>query len=223
MDRIKLRLQPHHLGVPSGVSKMICWAYGMFGANHAPILHWHWHCLQIDKNEISHDPRHLGVPSGASKMISEHVVRSVQSVHLLASRLALSPNRMKQASTWASSPRSTIWCIQNDLWAYGTFGTNHGPVLHDTHYVSKWTETRFHKAHVTKEFHRVRTKWFLSLWYVRRKLYTYLTSRLALSPNGLNQALTLASSLRSTIGCVQNDCWAYGMFGANRAPILHWH
>jgi hypothetical protein len=33
---------------------------------------------------------------------------------------------------------------------------------------------------------------------------------------------------RSTIGCVHNDFWAYGMFGANRAHILHpnglkWH
>jgi hypothetical protein len=29
----------------------------------------------------------------------------------LASRLALSPNRLKQVTTWASSPRSTIGCI----------------------------------------------------------------------------------------------------------------
>jgi hypothetical protein len=28
----------------------------------------------------------------------------------------------------------------------------------DTNYVSKWTEMRFHMAHVTTEFHRVRTK-----------------------------------------------------------------
>jgi hypothetical protein len=54
----------------------------MFGANHAPILHWHKHYLQIDQNEIAHDPRHLGVPSGASKTISKHVVRSVQTMHL---------------------------------------------------------------------------------------------------------------------------------------------
>jgi hypothetical protein len=26
---------------------------------------------------------------------------------------------------------------------------------------------------------------------------------------------------KNSIGCVQNDFWAYGMFGANFAPILH--
>jgi hypothetical protein len=39
-------------------------------------------------------------------------------------------------------------------------------------------------THVTYEFYRVRPKWFSSLWHVRRKLCTYLMSRLALSPNG---------------------------------------
>jgi hypothetical protein len=48
----------------------------------------------------------------------------------LASRLALSPNELNQASIWASSPRSTIRCIQNDFWAFGTFGTNHAPIMH---------------------------------------------------------------------------------------------
>jgi hypothetical protein len=70
---------------------------------------------------------------------------------------------------------------------------------------------------------RVRPKWFLSLQYVRHKLCTYLESRLALSPNGLKQASTRASSPRSTIGCVQNNLWAHGTFDANCAPILHWH
>jgi hypothetical protein len=66
-------------------------------------------------------------------------------------------------------------------------------------------------------------KRFISLWYVQRKSCTYLASRLALSPNGQNRAFTWASSPRSTIGCVQNDFWAYGMLGPNRAYILHRH
>ena len=66
----------------------------------------------------------------------------------------------------------------------------------DTNTVSKWTETRFHMTHVTKEFHQVRTKWFLSLWYVRHKLRTYLVPILALSPNRPNRASTWASSPR---------------------------
>jgi hypothetical protein len=90
----------------------------------------------------------------------------------------------------------------------------------DTNIVSKWIETRFHISHVTSEFHWVRQKWFPSLWYVRRKPYTYLASRLVLSPNLSKQASTWASSPRSTIRCVQNYYWAYGTLGANHAPIL---
>jgi hypothetical protein len=48
----------------------------------------------------------------------------------LASRLALSPNELKQASTWASSPRSIVGCVQNDFPACGTFGANRAPILH---------------------------------------------------------------------------------------------
>jgi hypothetical protein len=93
----------------------------------------------------------------------------------------------------------------------------------DTNNISKWTKTRFHMTHVTLEFHRVCPKWFQRLWYVQHKPRTYLASRLALSFNGLNRASTWALSPRSTIGCVQNDFWACGMFSANRAPILHRH
>jgi hypothetical protein len=89
-----------------------------------------------------------------------------------------------------------------------------------TNTVFKWTKTRFHMTHVTLEFHWVRPKQFLRLWYVRHKPCTYLASRLALYSNGLNRAATWALSPRSTIVCVQNDFWGYGTFGINRAPIL---
>jgi hypothetical protein len=58
---------------------------------------------------------------------------------------------------------------------------------------------------------------FRSLWYVRRKLCTYLASRLSLSRNGPKRAFTCASSPWSTAGCVQNDFWAYGTL----AQIMH--
>jgi hypothetical protein len=74
---------------------------------------------------------------------------------------------------------------------------------------------RFHMTHVTEEFHQVRTKWFLGLWYVRRKLCTYLASRLAICPNKPKWAFAWASSPWSTIRCIKNDFWAYSMFGAN--------
>jgi hypothetical protein len=43
----------------------------------------------------------------------------------------------------------------------------------------------------------------MSLWYIWRKPCTYSGSRLALSPNRLNQGSTSASSPRSAIGCIQ--------------------
>jgi hypothetical protein len=64
----------------------------MFVTNCAPILHRHWYCLQMERSEIPHDPRVLGVPSGASKTISKPMVCSMQTMHYLASTLALSPN-----------------------------------------------------------------------------------------------------------------------------------
>jgi hypothetical protein len=195
------------------------------------------------------NPRRLGVPSGVSKMIFEAMVRSAQTVAYLGSKLVLSPNRLKRVSTWASSPRSTIGCVQNNFWACGIFGANRAPILYqDSHYlltdrnellveprhigvpssaskmifepmvhlaqfvhlsctdtntISKGTKTRFQMTHVTLEFHRVRQKLFSRLWYVRRKLCTYLVSRLSLSSNKPKWASTWVSSPMYTIGCDQ--------------------
>jgi hypothetical protein len=210
-------------------------AYGMFGANPALILHWHWHYLQTDWNEDPLEPCHLGVPSSASKMIYEPMVCLAQTVHQSYANtnivstwtetrfhlslvtkvyhrvrpkwfmslwyvgcksftLTLSLNGLKWASTWASSPRISIWCVQNDFLSNGTLGENRAPILRENRTMSKWTNTntvpkwtkmRFHMAPVTKEFHRVCSKRFHSLWYVRCKPCTYLVSRLVLSPNGL--------------------------------------
>jgi hypothetical protein len=58
----------------------------------------------------------------------------------------------------------------------------------NTNTVSKWTKIRFHMTHITYEFHWVRPKLFMSLWYIQCKPCTYLLSRLALSLNGPNRA-----------------------------------
>ena len=88
----------------------------------------------------------------------------------------------------------------------------------DTNTVSKWSKTRFHMTHVTKGFHQVRPKQFLSVWYVRRKLSTYLVPILALSLNRPNRASTWASSPRSSIGHVQNNLLAYGTLAQTMNP-----
>jgi hypothetical protein len=116
----KLSLEPRHLGVPSGVSKIIFWADGTFGVNGAPILHRHEHYLQTERIQIPRDTRHLGVPLGASKTISNPMVHSTQTMHYL---------RMDWAFTWASSPMSTIECVQNDFWADVMLSANCASIL----------------------------------------------------------------------------------------------
>jgi hypothetical protein len=81
---------------PNGIIRCVqndFWAFGTSSANHAPILHRHIHCLQMERREIPHDPCHLGVPSGASKIISEPMERSMQTMHLSCAKIALSLNK----------------------------------------------------------------------------------------------------------------------------------
>jgi hypothetical protein len=65
------------------------------------------------------------------------------------SRFALSLNGPKRVSTWASSPRSTNGCIQNDIWAYGTLAQTVHLSCPNSNVVSKRSEMRFYKAHIT--------------------------------------------------------------------------
>jgi hypothetical protein len=75
MNQNEIRHDPRHLGVLSGVSKMI--VKPMVRSVQAV----HRSCsntktLQTDWNDILQDPGHLGVVSGVSKAIFELVVRS---------------------------------------------------------------------------------------------------------------------------------------------------
>jgi hypothetical protein len=87
--------------------------------------------------------------------------------------------------------------------------------------ISKRTKTSFHLTTSCRSTIKVRPNQFLYLWYVRRKPCTYLAWRIALSPNGPKWASTWPASPRSSIGCAQNDFWAYGTFIPNHTPFLH--
>jgi hypothetical protein len=138
-----------------------------------------------------------------------------------ASRLALSPNGPNRAppdSRHLGLPSGASKTIYEAMVRLRQ--TEHLSCI-NANTISEQIEMRFHVTHATKEFHWVPPILFSSLRYVRRKPCTNLASRVALSPNGPNRASTWASSPWSPIECVQNDFYAYGMFGANRAPILH--
>ena len=77
MYQIELSLEPHHLVVPSGVSKMIfeLWYIWRKPCTYLPPT---LTLSQTVRNKIPQDPRQLGVPSGACKPIAKPMVRSTQ-------------------------------------------------------------------------------------------------------------------------------------------------
>jgi hypothetical protein len=64
------------------------------------------------------------------------MVCSAQAVHLSCVEISTISKQTESSSTWASSPRSTIGCVRNDSYAYGTLGANRAPILlQDYHYL----------------------------------------------------------------------------------------
>ena len=113
--RNDLPLEPRYLVVPSSASKMI------YEPMVRPAQTMHLSCTDTN-------------PASKRKEVRFHMTRVTYEFHrvhpkrlpslwyvrckpctYLASRLALSPNGAKRASTRASSPSGTIGCVQNDL------------------------------------------------------------------------------------------------------------
>jgi hypothetical protein len=71
-----------------------------------------------------------GVPFGASKSFLSlwYVWCKPGTYH--APKPTLSPKGPKGDSTWPTSPRSSIVCVQNNFWGNATFGANCGSILH---------------------------------------------------------------------------------------------
>jgi hypothetical protein len=73
---------PHHVGVPFGVPKMISVPV-VHSAQTVHLSSAEINTLQMDHNMFPFDPRHVGVPSGVPKMIFFHaMVHLPQTVHL---------------------------------------------------------------------------------------------------------------------------------------------
>jgi hypothetical protein len=173
-------------------------------------------------NWIKHplEPRDLGGPSGASKMISEPVVHSMQTVQLSYVKFSTISKELNQATTWASSPRCTIGCVQNDFWAYDMFSTTCACILHwHQHYLQMdQNDVPHDPRHLGVPFGASK---MISEAVVHSAQTLHLSCvKISTISCKLNQASTWASKPRSTIGCIKNDFWAYGRIGANRAPML---
>jgi hypothetical protein len=118
----------------------------------------------------------------------------------LASRIALSLKGPKHAFTWASSPRGTIVCVQNDLWANDTSSMNHADLA------SKLTLSPNEKRDSTWP---TLPRSFIG--WVQNDFWAYDTFDANHAPNlhqdqhylHIGWAFTWASSPRSIIGCVK--------------------
>jgi hypothetical protein len=87
----------------------------MFGSNRAPILRQDSHYIQIDWIELPLGPHYLGVPLLCPKQFLSLWYIWHKPYTYLALTLELSPNRSKRDSTWPTSPRSSIRCVQNEF------------------------------------------------------------------------------------------------------------
>jgi hypothetical protein len=177
--------------------------------------------FQTEWNRHPLEHRHLGVPSGASKMIYESMVCFTQTMYLSCTDTNKYLQTDRNKIPHGPHHQSPIWCVQNDFWVYGAFGANRAPILRQgCHYLqTDWIELPLEPHHLGVSW--VRSKQFLSLWYVWRKPCTYLALKLTLSSNGPKWDSTWPTSPRSFIGCIQNDFWACGTFDTICAPILH--
>jgi hypothetical protein len=149
MDQNEHPLEPHHLGVRSATSKtiskpMVCLVQIMhLSCTDANIIS-KWTEMRFQMTHVTSEfhrvhPKRFMSPWYNQRKWSNY----------LASRLALSPNKPKRASTWA------LW-----LWSpSGAFKMISEPMVRlaqtvhqsctDTNTVSKWTKTRFHMNHIT--------------------------------------------------------------------------
>ena len=101
----------------------------------------------------------------------------------IAPKLTLSTNRPKRDSIRHTSPRSSIGCVQIDFLTCGTSMQTMQLSCIKISTISEQTKLSLHLCLFNYEYHRMRLKWFLSLWCIMRKPCTYLLPKLTLSLN----------------------------------------
>jgi hypothetical protein len=220
MDSNKLPLEPRHHGVSLGASKTIS----------EPMVHSaqtvHLYCTDsktVSKRtemrfHMTHSPR-SSIGCVQDDLLSRWYIQ-LQLRTYLASRLAQSPNRLKQDSTWASSPRSIVGCIQNNFWADGTFDKNHAPFLRQYYH---YLQTDSNKLPL--EPHHLGVSSGTSKMNSEPMVHSVQTFHLYCSGSNTVSKRTetrfhVTHSPRSSIGCVLENFWADGTFDTNHAPIL---
>jgi len=120
-------------------------------------------------------------------MISEPMVRLAKPCTYLALTLTTSPNgpnEIPHAPCHLGVPSGASKMISEPM--VRSAQTVHRSCVKIST-ISKWTEMSFQLSLVTLEYHRVRPKRYMSLWYIWHKPCTYLALTLTPSPNGSNE------------------------------------
>jgi hypothetical protein len=166
-DRNELLLDPRHLGVQSGASKMIF----------EPVVRlaqtMHLSCIEINTifkwTEVSFYLTHvtLDYHQLCPKWFSKLWYVRCKPCTYLALRLTLSLNRLKWSSNWFTPPRSNIWCPEKISMpvVYSTQTVHLSCIEIST--ISKRSKMSFHLTNVIEKYHRVCLKSFPCLWYIR--------------------------------------------------------
>jgi hypothetical protein len=122
--------EPRHLGVPSGAAKTISEAMVQLAQT------VHLSCTKTNTVfKWTETSFHLSLvtqeyhPVHAKQFLSLWYIWRKPCTYC-APKLTLSPKGSKRDSTWPTSPRISIGCIQIGFWGYGTFGANCGSILH---------------------------------------------------------------------------------------------
>jgi hypothetical protein len=118
--------EPRHLGEPSGAAKTIYEAMVQLAQT------VHLSCTETNTVfKPTETSFHLSLvtqeyhPVHAKQFLSLWYISKPR-----APKPTPSPKGSKWDSTWPTSPRISIGCIQIGFWGYGTFGANCGSILH---------------------------------------------------------------------------------------------
>jgi hypothetical protein len=144
MVQIEIPHDPHHLGDPSAGSKMI------FKPMARSVETMYLSCVKISTmSKRTESSFHLTLLTLAYRRVRLKWFLSLGMIWrkpstYLALTLTLSPNRLKWDSTWPTSPRSSIRCVQKDFRAWSTFGTNMHLCCVKINAISKQTKMSIH-------------------------------------------------------------------------------
>jgi hypothetical protein len=133
------------------------------------------------------------------------MVRSVQIVHLYCTNTNTVSKWTETRFHMTHSSRTSIGCVQYDFRAYGTFGTNHAPILRqDQHYL----QTVSNKLPLETRHQGVSSGASKTIYepmiHLAQTVHLYCTDTNTIS-KWIETRFHTTHSSRTSIGCVQDD------------------